>query len=89
MPNGCPGVLVCAFHTNLLLSSVHRDLRETRQRFDSAGSDLKRKDGQLRELQQRLENSEGCKCLCLIIFVFYVLQLFGRWDLYHVLILCG
>lgn len=39
----------------------YRDLRETRQRFDSVGGDLKRKDSQIRDLQQRLENSEGCK----------------------------
>lgn len=40
---------------------LHRDLRETRQRFDSVGSEIKRKDNQIRELQQRLEVNEGCK----------------------------
>lgn len=40
-----------------------RDLRETRQRFDSVGSEIKRKDNQIRELQQRLDVNEGCKCL--------------------------
>lgn len=38
-----------------------RDLRETRQRFDSMVSELKRKEIILREMQQRLEASEGCK----------------------------
>lgn len=38
-----------------------RDLRETRQRFDTVGSEIRRKDNQIRELQQRLEVNEGCK----------------------------
>lgn len=38
-----------------------RDLREARQRCDSYGHDMKRKDSQIRDLQQRLESTEGCK----------------------------
>lgn len=45
-----------------LIRIICRDLRETRQRFDSVGSEIKRKDNQIRELQQRLEVNEGCKC---------------------------
>lgn len=45
-----------------LIQIICRDLRETRQRFDSVGSEIKRKDNQIRELQQRLEVNEGCKC---------------------------
>lgn len=45
----------------LILMIVCRDLRETRQRFDSVGSEIRRKDNQIRELQQRLEVNEGCK----------------------------
>lgn len=45
-----------------------RDLRETRQRFDSVGSEIKRKDLQIRELQQRLEVNEGCKYYTIIVF---------------------
>lgn len=45
----------------LMLMIVCRDLRETRQRFDSVGSEIRRKDNQIRELQQRLEVNEGCK----------------------------
>lgn len=45
----------------------YRDLRETRQRFDSVGGEIKRKDNQIRELQQRLDVNEGCKWHILII----------------------
>ncbi|XP_055318570.1 serine/threonine-protein kinase Genghis Khan isoform X1 [Sitodiplosis mosellana] len=41
------------------LMAAQKDLRETRQRFDSVGSEIKRKDNQIRELQQRLELNEG------------------------------
>lgn len=54
-----------------------RDLRETRQRFDSVGSEIKRKDLQIRELQQRLEVNEGCKCRTIIfyfIFLYFIVQ---------------
>lgn len=49
----------------LLMHYFHnyRDLRESRQRYDSVGIDIKRKDNQIRELQQRLESSEGCKSI--------------------------
>lgn len=47
----------------------YRDLRETRQRFDSVGGEIKRKDNQIRELQQRLDVNEGCKC-CILISLF-------------------
>lgn len=62
-----------------LLFCLCRDLRETRQRYDSVGSDMKRKEMQIRELQQRLENGEGCKSNLLFIrqsifkFVIYIL----------------
>lgn len=46
---------------NFFLLCKYRDLRESRLRFDSVGTDMKRKENQIRELQQRLENSEGCK----------------------------
>lgn len=49
------------FVTNTM-KSFYRDLRETRQKWDSVGSEIKRKDNQIRELQQRLEVNEGCKC---------------------------
>ncbi|XP_053687500.1 serine/threonine-protein kinase Genghis Khan isoform X2 [Sabethes cyaneus] len=41
------------------LVSAQKDLRETRQICESIGSELKRKDGQIKELQQRLESNEG------------------------------
>ncbi|XP_031622666.1 serine/threonine-protein kinase Genghis Khan isoform X2 [Contarinia nasturtii] len=41
------------------LIAAQKDLRETRQRFDSVGGEIKRKDNQIRELQQRLEVNEG------------------------------
>ncbi|XP_055372859.1 serine/threonine-protein kinase Genghis Khan isoform X2 [Condylostylus longicornis] len=43
------------------LVAAQKDLREARQRCDSIGHELKRKDSQVRELQQRLENSEGLR----------------------------
>uniref|UniRef100_A0A336K2J9 non-specific serine/threonine protein kinase n=1 Tax=Culicoides sonorensis TaxID=179676 RepID=A0A336K2J9_CULSO len=45
--------------TRAELVASQKDLRETRQRFDSIGNDLKRKDMQIKELQQRLESAEG------------------------------
>ncbi|XP_037032828.1 serine/threonine-protein kinase Genghis Khan [Bradysia coprophila] len=45
--------------TRAELIAAQKDLRETRQRYDSVGSDMKRKEMQIRELQQRLENGEG------------------------------
>ena len=47
-----------------------RDLRETQQRVDTIGSELKRKDKQIRELQHRLESSEGCKSKFLYFSIF-------------------
>lgn len=41
------------------LVSAQKDLRETRQICESIGIELKRKDGQIKELQQRLETNEG------------------------------
>lgn len=51
------------------MNTFYRDLRETRQKWDSVGSEIKRKDNQIRELQQRLEVNEGCKC-CIFNFHF-------------------
>ncbi|XP_058458205.1 serine/threonine-protein kinase Genghis Khan isoform X2 [Malaya genurostris] len=41
------------------LVAAQKDLRETRQICESIGSELKRKDSQVKELQQRLESNEG------------------------------
>ncbi|XP_037915645.1 serine/threonine-protein kinase Genghis Khan isoform X3 [Hermetia illucens] len=41
------------------LVAAQKDLREARQRCDSYGHDMKRKDSQIRDLQQRLESTEG------------------------------
>lgn len=43
------------------LVCLTRDLRESRQRYESMVNELKRKDSIMREMQQRLETSEGCK----------------------------
>lgn len=40
-----------------------RDLLESRQRYESMVGELKRKESVIREMQQRLEASEGCKFL--------------------------
>lgn len=52
-----------------------RDLRETRQRYDSVGNDIKRKDNQIRELQQRLESNEGCKFAPFLFISFQFIQI--------------
>lgn len=58
----CFFLWLVAYYKYTILFCVHRrDLRETRLRYDSVGSDMKRKENQIRDLQQRLENSEGCK----------------------------
>jgi hypothetical protein len=53
-------VLILAGTSNNIHSFL-RDLRETRQRFDSVGTELKRKEITIKDLTQRLEASEGCK----------------------------
>lgn len=50
-------------------NGVFRDLRESRQRYDSMMNELKRKESIMRELQQRLEANEGCKC-CIVGFFY-------------------
>lgn len=58
-----------------------RDLRESRQRYDSMMSELKRKESIMRELQQRLEANEGCKC-CFVGFYFhFFLDMVFVWSL--------
>jgi hypothetical protein len=42
---------------------ICRELRETFQRLDSFAQEVKRKDGKMKELQQRLEAGQGCKLL--------------------------
>lgn len=56
----------CLYHP-----SFTRDLRESRQRYDSVGNEIKRKDNQIRELQQRLESNEGCKFTIFFTFLFF------------------
>ncbi|XP_062557470.1 serine/threonine-protein kinase Genghis Khan isoform X2 [Armigeres subalbatus] len=41
------------------LVAAQKDLREARQICESFGSELKRKEGQIKDLQQRLETNEG------------------------------
>uniref|UniRef100_A0AAG5DV31 non-specific serine/threonine protein kinase n=1 Tax=Anopheles atroparvus TaxID=41427 RepID=A0AAG5DV31_ANOAO len=41
------------------LVAAQKDLLETRQLCESIGSELKRKEGMIKELQQRLESNEG------------------------------
>lgn len=48
--------------------NVYRDFREAQQRFESFGKEMKRKDMQIKELQARLESTEGCKYLFLFTF---------------------
>jgi hypothetical protein len=36
-------------------------LRETRQRLDSQSVDIKKKENQLKDLQTKLEQGEGCE----------------------------
>lgn len=45
----------------ILILILCRDLRESRQRYDSMIGELKRKESVIRDLQQRLESTEGCK----------------------------
>lgn len=63
-----------------------RDLRETRQRFDSVGGEIKRKDNQIRELQQRLECNEGCKCCLIYSFfsIYFIFSFYSRLLLFFV-----
>ncbi|EAA00280.5 AGAP012090-PA, partial [Anopheles gambiae str. PEST] len=44
------------------LVAAQKDLRETRQICESIGSELKRKESVIKELQQRLESNEGYRC---------------------------
>lgn len=43
--------------------NIFRDLRETKHKLDSTSSDVKKKDGQLKELQFRIEHGEGCELI--------------------------
>lgn len=47
------GINLCIFRV--------RELRESRQRFETLAHEVKRKDHQIKELQSRLESGEGCK----------------------------
>lgn len=58
------------FALHFLFFNHFRDLRETRQRYDSVGGEIKRKDNQIRELQQRLESNEGCKLISIYFSLF-------------------
>ncbi|KFB49947.1 AGAP012090-PA-like protein [Anopheles sinensis] len=44
------------------LVAAQKDLLETRQICESIGSELKRKESMIKELQQRLESNEGYRC---------------------------
>lgn len=39
----------------------YRELKETRQRFDSQGVEIRKKENQMKEMQAKLEQGEGCK----------------------------
>ncbi|XP_077284001.1 serine/threonine-protein kinase gek [Arctopsyche grandis] len=41
------------------LLAAHKELRESRQRFETLAHEVKRKDHQIKELQSRLESGEG------------------------------
>lgn len=58
---------------------IFRDLRESRQRYDSMMGELKRKESLIREMQQRLESSEGCKFL--LDHIYFVERMCGIYDL--------
>lgn len=68
----------------MFMFSQCRDLRETRQRYDSVGSDMKRKEMQIRELQQRLENGEGCKSN-----LYFIRQSIFKLVIYILYNICG
>lgn len=38
-----------------------RELRDSRQRYDALVMDLKRKEKQIKDLQNRLDSGDGCK----------------------------
>lgn len=46
---------------NELIRFLCRDLRETKHRLDVTSGEVKKKDGQLKEMQFRVEHGEGCK----------------------------
>jgi hypothetical protein len=40
-----------------------RDLRETKHRLEVTSSEVKKKDGQLKEIQLKLEQGDGCELI--------------------------
>lgn len=46
---------------NLIICLILRDLRDTKHRLEVTSSEVKKKDGQLKEFQFRVEHGEGCK----------------------------
>ena len=54
--------------TRAELIASQKDLRDNKQKVDSFANEMKRKEAQIKEMQYRLEHSEGCKFLiCLSI----------------------
>ena len=47
--------------TRAELIASQKDLRDNKQKVDSFANEMKRKEAQIKEMQYRLEHSEGCK----------------------------
>lgn len=47
--------------TRAELIASQKDLRDHKQRVESVTNEMKRKEAQMKEMQYRLEHSEGCK----------------------------
>lgn len=48
-------------HADMISILYYRELKETRHRFDSQGIEIRKKENQLKEMQTKLEQGEGCK----------------------------
>jgi hypothetical protein len=40
---------------------LSRDLRETKHRLEASASEVKKKEGQLKEMQMKMEQGDGCE----------------------------
>lgn len=47
----------------ITIVSICRELKDTKQRLDSQSAEIRKKEGQLKEMQTKLEQGEGCKLL--------------------------
>lgn len=58
-----PRLNLDTYFMQITIVSICRELKDTKQRLESQSAEIRKKEGQLKEMQTKLEQGEGCKLL--------------------------